>query len=224
MFLIRLRLCRFRGGPTCLQPYPQRYAPSSAGAEKKREKTKDLITWLKRDWTADLITQGQSFDSFLQTITQWRKKAVTRPTRKRFHKSIERLLGYRTREQKIAIEALAITDLLDRTFLQAYVQWSQKRGMSSNTISTDVKAVIPIAQWQFHLSVPDENYSNPEPVKELRSYLKTILIDYGDRPLVSDEACAERDLTRQQCWEILDYLGWRCKDLENTARYDISSD
>jgi len=86
--------------------------------------------------------------------------------------------------------------------------------MSSHTISTDVKVAIPIAQWQFHLSKPDENYSNPEPVKELRSYLKTILIDYGDRPLVSDEACAERALTRQQCWEILDYLGWRCKDLE----------
>jgi integrase len=48
----------------------------------------------------------------------------------------------------------------------------------------------------------------------MRSYLKTIIIDYGDRPLVSDEACAERELTRQQCWEILDYLGWRCKDLE----------
>jgi integrase len=124
------------------------------------------------------------------------------------------VLGYKTREQKIAIEALAINDLLDQTLLQAYVEFSRKRGLSSNTISTDMAVVVPLAQWQFHQSKPDENCSNPEPVKALRSYLKTIIIDEGDRPLVSDEACAERELTRQQCWEILDYLGWRCKDLE----------
>jgi integrase len=182
--------------------------------KKKRERTKEPIALLERDWTADLITQGQSFDSFLQTVTRWRKKAVTRTTLENSHKSIARVLGYRTREQKIAIEVLAITDLLDQTLLQAYVEFSRKRGLSSNTIRTDMEVVIPIAQWQFHLSKPDENYSNPEPVKALRSYLKTILIDSGDRPLVSDAACAERELTRQQCWEILDYLGWRCKDFE----------
>ncbi|XHX79451.1 MAG: tyrosine-type recombinase/integrase [Stenomitos frigidus ULC029] len=182
--------------------------------KERRERTKDKIALLERDWTADLITQGQSFDSFLQTVTRWRRKAVTRATLKRWHQSIARVLGYRARKQGIALEALAITDLLDRTLLQAYVEGSQKRGLSSNTIKRDVAVAIPIAQWQFHLSMPNENYSKPEPVKELRSYLKTIFIDSGDRPLVSDAACAERSLTRQQCWEILVYLAWRCKDLE----------
>ena len=182
--------------------------------KKKRERTKEPIALLEQAWTADLITQRESFDSFLQTVTRWRRKAVTRPTLKCFHQSIERVLGYRTREQKIAIEALALTDLLDQTLLQAYVEWSRDRGLSSNTIKTDMAVVIPLAQWQFHLSTPNENYSNPEPVKAMRSFLKTIIIDKGDRPYVSDEACAKRELTRQQCWEILDYLGWRCKDLE----------
>ncbi|MBW4473551.1 MAG: tyrosine-type recombinase/integrase [Stenomitos rutilans HA7619-LM2] len=182
--------------------------------KKKREKTKGPIALLERDWTADLITDRQSFDFFLQTVTRWRRKAVTIATLKQCHRSIARVLGYKTREQGIALEALAITDLLDQTLLQAYVESSQKRGLSSNTIKSDMAVVIPIAQWQFHLSTPNENYSNPEPVKAIRSYLKTILIDHRDRPRVSDEACAERELTRQQCWEILDYLSWRCKDLE----------
>jgi len=124
------------------------------------------------------------------------------------------VFGFETTTQGRAIEALALIDLLDQSVLQAFVQGSRDRGISSNTIKVDLAAVIPIAQWQFYLSTPDENYSNPEPVKAIRSYLKTIVIDYGDRPLVSDEACAERALTRQQCWEVLDYLGWRCKDLE----------
>ncbi|MBD2038248.1 site-specific integrase [Leptolyngbya sp. FACHB-321] len=182
--------------------------------KEKRESTKEKIALLERDWTAKLITDSQSFDSFQQTVTRWRRKAVTRSTLEHFHESIARVLGYRAWEQGIDLEALAITDLLDHTLLQAYVESSRKRGLSSHTIKTDLAVVIPIAQWQFHLSKPDENYSNPEPVKALRSYLKTIFIDYGDRPLVSDEACAERELTRQQCWDILDYLGWRCKDLE----------
>ncbi|XGV94270.1 MAG: hypothetical protein ACAF41_00250 (plasmid) [Leptolyngbya sp. BL-A-14] len=147
--------------------------------KEKRERTKGRIALLERDWTAKLITDRQSFDSFLQTVTRWRKKAVTTATLESFHARIARVLGYRAWEQKIGIEALAITDLLDRTLLQAYVESNQKRGMSSNTIRNDLAVVIPIAQWQFHLSKPDENYSNPEPVKELRSYLKTILIDYG---------------------------------------------
>ena len=124
------------------------------------------------------------------------------------------MLGFETTVQGRALEALTLLDLLDQSVLQAFVQGSRDRGISSNTIKADLAAVIPIAQWQFYLSTPDENYSNPEPVKAIRSYLKTIVIDYGDRPLVSDEACAERALTRQQCWEILAYLGWHCKDLE----------
>ena len=75
--------------------------------KKKREKTKGPIALLERDWTADLITQGQSFDDFLQTVTRWRRKAVTSVTLVHFHQSIARVLGYRTREQKIAIEVLS---------------------------------------------------------------------------------------------------------------------
>ena len=185
------------------------------GLKKKKANKSGLLSFYKRDWTPNLISQRQSFDHFQKTVTRWRKQAVTQATLKNYHQSIERVFGFETTVQGRAIEELALLDLLDQSVLEAFVQWSQKRGMSSNTIKTDLKVVIPIAQWEFHRSTPNENYSNPEPVKAIRNYLKTIVIDYGDRPLVSDEACAERALTRQQCWEILTYLSWRCKDLEN---------
>lgn len=168
---------------------------------------------LEQDWTPDLRIQKQSFDHFCKTVNPWRKKAVAAPTLAQYHESIRRVLGYRKNVQGIALEALAITDLLDLSVLQSYVQWSHERGLSSNTLMNDMHVVIPIAQWQFHQAVPNESYRDPEPVKKIRTYLKTI-VDRGDRPLVSDQACAERELTRQQCWEILAYLRWRCKDLE----------
>ena len=190
------------------------YTAVFALKKKSRANNSGLLSLNERNWTPKLISERQSFDHFTQTSTRWRKQAVTQATLKIYHESIERVFGFEKTTQGRAIEALALLDLLDQSVLQAFVQWSRDRGMSSNTIKTTLAAVIPVAQWQFHLSKPDENYSNPEPVKVIRSYLKTIVIDYGDRPLVSDEACAERALTRQQCWEILTYLGWHCKDLE----------
>ena len=182
--------------------------------KKSRANNSGLLSFYERNWTPNLVIQRQSFDHFQQTITPWRKQAVTQASLKRYHASIERVFGFENTVQGRAIEALALIDLLDQSVLQAFVQWSRGQGMSSNTIKADLAAVIPIAQWDFHLSTPGENYSNPESVKAIRDYLKTIIIDYGDRPLVSDEAYAERAVTRQQCWEILAYLAWRCKDLE----------
>jgi integrase len=185
--------------------------------KKKRKKASksELLSLNQQKWTSKLISQGQDFDHFLQTVTRWRKQAITQATLKNYHASIERVLGFEATVQGRAIDALSLLDLLDQSVLQAFVQWSRDRGMSSNTIKANLDVVIPMAQWQFYLSTPNENYRNPEPIKAIRSYLKTIAIDHGDRPLVSDEACAERALTTQQCWEILAYLGWRCKDLEN---------
>ena len=182
--------------------------------KSKRANNSGLISFFERNWTPELVSERQSFDDFTQTVTRWRKRPVTQTTLKNCHISIERVFGFEKTVQGKAIEALSLVDLLDQSVLKAFVQGSRDRGLSSNTIRSDLAAVIPIAQWQFYLSTPDENYSNPEPVKAIRDYRKTIVIDYGDRPLVSDEACAERALTRQQCWEILAYLGWRCKDLE----------
>lgn len=195
-------------------PRGTRKAVLALKKKRKKANNSEPISLHERNWTPKLIIQRQNFDHFQQTVTRWRKHPVTQATLKLYHENIERVFGFENTEQGRAIEALALLDLLDQSVLQAFVQWSRDRGMSSNTIKTNLAAVIPIAQWQFYLSTPDENYSNPEPVKAIRSYLKTIAIDYGDRPLVSDEACAERALTRQQCWEILAYLGCRCKDLE----------
>ena len=182
--------------------------------KSNRANNSEPISLNQRKWTSELIIQRQSFDHFHQTVTRWRKQAVTQVTLKNYHQSIERVFEYKTTVKGRAIKELALIDLLDQSVLEDFVQDSRDRGMSSNTIKTNLAAVIPIAQWQFYLSTPDENYSNPEPVKAIRSYLKTIVIDKGDRPRVSDEACTERALTRQQCWEILAYLAWRCKDLE----------
>jgi integrase len=183
--------------------------------KSKKANKSELLSLNQRKWTPKLVRQRQSFDHFTQTVTRWRKQAVGQKTLKHYHDGIERVFGFETTVQGRAIKELALLDLLDQSVLQAFVQGSEDRGISSNTIRADLAAVIPIAQWQFHLSTPHENYSNPEPVKAIRSYLKTIVIDKGDRPRVSDKACAERALTTQQCWEILAYLGWRCKALEN---------
>ena len=195
-------------------PKGTRKAVFALKKKSRKANNSEPISLNKRKWTPELIIERQSFDHFTQTVTRWRKQAVTQATLKSYHHSIKRVFEFETTVQGRALEALTLLDLLDQSVLQAFVQWSRDRGMSSYTIRADLEAVIPIAQWQFYRSKPDEDYSNPEPVKALRSYLKTIVIDYGDRPLVSDKACAERALTRQQCWEILAYLGWRCKDLE----------
>ncbi|WP_245939863.1 DUF305 domain-containing protein [Stenomitos frigidus] len=79
---------------------------------------------------------------------------------------------------------------MDLSVLQAYEAWSRERGVSSNTIRIDLNVPVPVAQWSFHQSFPNESYGNPEPVKRVRAYRKTI-IDRGDRSRVSDEASAE---------------------------------
>lgn len=183
-------------------------------ALKKRRKKYPEFRLLEQDWTPKIKAQMESFDRFFITVTQWRKQPANPATFIQYHLNIERILGYRKNLQGVALEALALTDLLDLSVLQAYERWSRNRGVSSNTIRNDLGVAVPIAQWQFHQAVPNENYSNPEPVKTIRKYLKTV-VDQGDRPHASDEACAERELTRQQCWEILAFLRWRCQDLEN---------
>jgi integrase len=180
--------------------------------EKKEQQAKPF-SLLERDWSPNLRTKRQSFDYFCQTVTQWRRQAIAPATLDFYHQDIERVLGFRKTVQGVALEALAITDLLDLSVLQAYEQWSRNRGLASYTIRNDLAVAIPIAQWQFHQSAPNENYKNPEPVETIRVYLRSI-VDHGDRPRVSDEAYAAREVTKQQCWEILAYLGWRCKDLE----------
>ncbi len=181
---------------------------------KKRQKTPaETFRLLEQAWSPHLRGQIQNFDHFCTTITQWRRRSMPPATLKTYHKSIQRLLGYRKKVQGLAPEALSLTDLLDVSVLQAYEAWSRERGISSNTIKLDLDVTVPIAQWSFHQAFPKESYRNPEPVKSVRAYRKTI-IDRGDRPRVSDEACAERALSMSQCWEILCYLSWRCKDLE----------
>jgi integrase len=182
--------------------------------KKKREQQAKPFRLLERDWTPNLRNQRQSFDYFCQTVTRWRKQAIAPATLVLYHRGIERVLGHRKTVQGVALEALEITDLLDLSVLQAYEQWGRNRGLSSNTIKSDLGVAIPVAQWHFHQSVPNENYSNPESVKTIRGYLKSV-VDHGDRPRVSDEAYATREVTTQQCLEILAYLSWRCKDLEN---------
>lgn len=167
---------------------------------------------LERDWTPHLRAQIQSLDRFCTTVSQWRRDPVAPATLEIYHQGIERVLGYR-RDQGIALEALDLTDLLDLSVLQAYEQSGRDRGLASNSIKTELRAAVPIAQWQFHQLFPNQDYRNPEPVKTVRTYTKTI-VDRGDRPRVSAEAYAERELTMDQCWDILHYLGWRCKDLE----------
>jgi hypothetical protein len=149
MFLIRLRWCLFQRRsnlPTAISPAVRQ---SSAGAEKKRERTKEPIAFA-----------GTSLDSrphhpkrklrFLPANSHaMAQKGCHSPNTEVFPPEYRRVLGYRTREQKIAIEALAITDLLDQTLLQAYVEWSRDRGLSSNTIKTDMAVVIPLRNGSF---------------------------------------------------------------------------
>lgn len=181
--------------------------------KKTKENREKPFRLLEQDWTPHLRTQIQEFDHFCQTVTPWQKKAIRPATLQNHHSRIERVLGFRKKIQSVDPLLLDLTDLLDQDVLKAYEEWGRKRGVSSNTIKFDAQIAVHIAQWRFNQSHPEESYSNPEAVKTIRTYLKTI-IDYDDRPYVSAEAYAKRELTMQQCWEILAYLGWRCKDLE----------
>lgn len=78
---------------------------------------------------------------------------------------------------------------------------------------SDVSVAVPIAEWISYQSSPNENFRTAELVKTVQGYVNGVA-DLKDRPLASDEAVEKRAISMDQCWEILRYLCWRCKDLE----------
>ena len=87
--------------------------------KRKRAKNSKPISLNERKWPPKLVSERQSFDHFTQTVTRWRKQAITQATLKNCHTSIERVFGFENTGQGKAIEALALIDLLDQSVLVA---------------------------------------------------------------------------------------------------------
>jgi integrase len=161
-----------------------------------------------------LREQLQAFDQFCQTISQHRSASNRNITQAEYRQFIYAFLGWRKNIQQIESKDLDLAQFTDPTLLKAYVQWNRDRGMSSNTIEAYVRPVPLVAQFLFIRSSPDASSAEVEQtLKPLRDFRKGI-VDQKDRPHASDEACQARSLTPAQCETIVEYLQWRCKDLE----------
>ncbi|MGV0027304.1 hypothetical protein [Phormidesmis priestleyi] len=180
--------------------------------KKKREGKEKKFRLLEADWTPSLREEFKDFDHFCTTLTEWRQKPIRRLTLGLYHEGIERILGFQ-KQQGVSLNQLSLQQLLEPSVLKAHEKWLRDRGISSNTIKADIRTAIPVAQWAFTRSFPTEDWHNPESVKTVRGYVKAV-VDRKDRPHASQEAFEEREISLDQCWEILKYLGWRCKDLE----------
>lgn len=180
--------------------------------KKTQEGREKQFRLLEAEWTSSLKQEFQDFDRFCTTLSKWRLNAIRPVTIDGYHKSIERILGF-LKKQGASPSQLSLQQLLDPSVLKDYEEWSIDRGVASNTIKLDIKVAIPVAQWTFSRSCPTESWRNPELVQTVRGYVKAV-VDRKDRPRASQEAFEEREISMDQCWEILRYLGWRCKDLE----------
>ena len=180
--------------------------------KKKRKGMEKKFRLLEPDWTPSLKEEFQAFDQFCTAVTEWRLKPIRSVTLNQYHERIERILGFQ-KKQGVSLDQLSLQQLLEPSVLKAYEKWSRDRGLASNTIRFDIKVAIPVAQWVFSQSSPDQDWHNSESVKTVRGYSKAV-VDRRDRPHASQEAFEEREISLDQCWEILKYLSWRCKDLE----------
>lgn len=187
-------------------------AKKVAALKKKKEGKAKKFRLMESDWTPLLRAEFHAFEQFCTIVTAWRHKPIRKSTIDRYLEGVERILGFQ-KQQPAPAEQLSLQQLLDLSVLKAYEDWSRRRGTSSATIQGDVAAAVPIAQWVFHQLSPDANWHNPASVKVVRGYVKAVA-DLKDRPHASQEACDERAISMAQGWEILRYLNWRCKDLE----------
>ncbi|MBD2037752.1 site-specific integrase [Leptolyngbya sp. FACHB-321] len=179
--------------------------------EAKEKEAKQLLL-RESDWTPRLREEFQAFDRFYTTVNPWRKKVVRPTTLKSWHNAIASILGFQ-RNRETPLDQLSLQQLLDLSVLKDYETWSREKGNSSLSIKTVIAVAIPVAKWSFNQSFPGEDWRNSEAVKTAKGYVKAVP-DLQDRPHASDEAFEARAISIEQCWEVLKYLGWRCKDLE----------
>jgi hypothetical protein len=160
-----------------------------------------------------LEEQFQSFYRFCTTTSRYRRKPVAEKTLINFDEGMRRFLAYLKNVKKIDLEHLDLQQLVQEHNLKDYSEWCRDRGLASGSIRRYVDVAVHIAQWIFNQSCPNEDFHDAESVKPVRGYVNSIT-DLKDRPRSSQEAFEAREISMQQCWEILRYLGWRCKDLE----------
>lgn len=190
---------KFTHLPTGVAPKPRKVMNQWRGGLKKAE------------LTPKLKQQLQDFHKFCQTISRDRQQANRDTSQKHYQDKILVFLGWLKNVKNVPVAELGLFHMTDLSLLKQYEQWNEQRGMASKTILTYLRTCISVCQFCFSQSYGGEELKKK--MKPFREFVNAIP-DRKDRPRTSDEAYAERVLTRQQCETILQYLGWRCKDLQ----------
>lgn len=184
-----------------------------AAQKKRKEREEEHYSLPEQEWPPHIKSQVEDFDLFCTTRTQWRKQSLRVPTLDKHRKAIQYVLGFLRYIQGIPLDQLDLTHLLDPFVINSYASWGRERKLASATIQTRISVASLIAQWHFHRSYPELDHTKAESVKAVREWIKAVP-HHGDQPHASDAAFAEREISRDQCWEIVNFLAWRCKDLE----------
>lgn len=185
------------------------------GIQKPKSSPIDLLRYgLKDDeLTLELRQQIDNFDKFCRTITDHRILSNRDVTQKEYRWRIYLFLGWRKNIQNISVEKLNLADIGEVELVKQYVKWQRDRGMSSNTILTYTRVAVTVCEFLYGYASEQSMFRDIKKVTEMRTYTNGIP-DRKDRPRTSDEAFAERELSMDQCLDLVRYLGWRCKDLE----------
>ena len=125
---------------------------------------------------------------------------------------IRQFLRWRRDVQNISAQDLDITEMTDLTILKEYRDWLQGRDLSFNTVKGYLRAAPAIQVWALNQKTQGVDFRHPE-IRKIWGFVNATRDD-GRRPRVSDQAYRKRELTLDQCNDVLRYLRWRCKDLE----------